>query len=177
MAILGVIATFTIPKVLQARQNDRYNAIAKEAAAMLSEAYQSYRHEKPVLATTAINDLTPYINYVRVETARTVDSLPSLGTVDCSVEKCLLLHNGAVLNYYSNSFNGTTDLSAIHMRIDPDGKVTNGTGNAGMSVAFWIYTNGRLTTRGEILNNTINSAPSCPCTPNEIYDPDWFSWD
>ncbi|MBL8031855.1 MAG: prepilin-type N-terminal cleavage/methylation domain-containing protein [Candidatus Doudnabacteria bacterium] len=31
LVILGVIATFTIPKVLYANQNTKYNAIAKEA--------------------------------------------------------------------------------------------------------------------------------------------------
>lgn len=41
LAILGVIAAFSIPKVLSAQQNQTYNAIAKEAAA----TYQNYKLE------------------------------------------------------------------------------------------------------------------------------------
>lgn len=36
LAILGVIATFTIPKVLTANQNGTFKAIGKETAAMLA---------------------------------------------------------------------------------------------------------------------------------------------
>ena len=43
LAILGVIATFTIPKILDSGSNSQWNAIGKEAAAMVSGAYQSYK--------------------------------------------------------------------------------------------------------------------------------------
>lgn len=41
LSILGVIATFTIPKVLQSQQNGKYNTMAKEAIATISQAYQN----------------------------------------------------------------------------------------------------------------------------------------
>ena len=51
LAILGVIATFAIPKVLNSQQDGKLNAIGKETAAALSEAYQVYRLNSTV--TTA----------------------------------------------------------------------------------------------------------------------------
>ena len=38
LGILGVIATFTIPKVLQTNQNAQWQATGKEAIAMISGA-------------------------------------------------------------------------------------------------------------------------------------------
>ncbi len=40
LALLGVIATFTIPKVLQANTDAKYNAEAKETIQMIANAYQ-----------------------------------------------------------------------------------------------------------------------------------------
>jgi Tfp pilus assembly protein FimT len=42
LGILGMIATFTIPKVLQTQQGNQYRSAAKETAAMVSEAYAAY---------------------------------------------------------------------------------------------------------------------------------------
>lgn len=42
LAILGVITTFTIPKVLNSQQNGKFKAIAKEDMSMVSAAYQQY---------------------------------------------------------------------------------------------------------------------------------------
>lgn len=38
LAILGLIATFTIPKIMSAQQNNEYSAIAQEDIATLSAA-------------------------------------------------------------------------------------------------------------------------------------------
>lgn len=44
LAILGVIATFTIPKILATQQTQQYNAIAKDDIHMIVGAYQQYVH-------------------------------------------------------------------------------------------------------------------------------------
>lgn len=64
LAILGVIATFTIPKILATQTNGKYNAMAKEAAGMVSDAYRLYKASNTVSASTKPSDLTPYLNYV-----------------------------------------------------------------------------------------------------------------
>lgn len=65
LAILGVIATFTIPKILSSQQNGQYNAEAKEVASMISGAYQAYSLNNTVSGSTTLGALTPYMNYVQ----------------------------------------------------------------------------------------------------------------
>src|SRR5262249_44303219 len=110
LVILGVIATFTIPKVLVAQQDQKYDAIAKETAAMISGAYQVYQQNNTVTSTTSFQDMTPYMNYVRLFTTGKVDGDPVNGTggMPCdSTSPCLQLHNGAVVNLSDYKFGGT----------------------------------------------------------------------
>lgn len=178
LAILGVIATFTIPKVLNSSRNEQWNSATKEAAATLSGAFQAYQLNNTINGNETPAMLTSFINYVNIDTVSTVDGLPPGSNHTCTTgNPCLKLHNGGVIYYYSNNFNGTSNLSALNIRFDPDGKLTNGVGDAGKAIGLWIYTNGRITTRGELLPGTINSSASCPCGPSPAQNPDWFSWD
>ena len=43
LAILGVIATFTIPKILTSQQNSQKAAVTKEVIAMISGAFTAYQ--------------------------------------------------------------------------------------------------------------------------------------
>lgn len=177
MAILGVVATFTIPKVLQSQQDGKYKAIAKEAAGFVYGAYQS--------ATTQgfnqnlqTRQLTPYLNYVKFDTSSVIDNHYGGGTKNCdSSQPCILLHNGARVQLTQNYFNGTASTNAIWFRVDPDGKetVTVSTTGPGKSVNFMIYANGRITTGGGCLTGTTYDAGVVPCGVGE--DPPWFSWD
>ena len=54
LAILGVIATFTIPKVLNSSSSSENSAIFKEAAGMVSGAMQAYQQQ---------NSLSPRRNH------------------------------------------------------------------------------------------------------------------
>ena len=62
MAILGVIATFTIPKIVQAQQNQTYTAEAKDAMAAVAGAYQVYRLQNAASTNTTFGDVTPYMD-------------------------------------------------------------------------------------------------------------------
>lgn len=167
LAILGVIATFTIPKVLNSQQDGRYNATAKEFAAALSGAYEMYRRENPVTAATSFNDLTPFLNYVAVKTSGIYDHKYGMGTVDCSgVSVCLSLVNGGLV--WSNNpwgeFGGTSSSDYMLVVFDPNGAVTESTTNGpGKGVEFLMYTTGRLAT--------------CADTGNCPENPPWFTWD
>lgn len=103
LAILGVIATFTIPKVLASQTSAKYKAIGKEAAAMVSQALEVYKSEHTVDQNTRFGDLTQYMNYV--DTTSIVDYVPTETTRDCSIHECLKLHSGAILWYWV-PFNG-----------------------------------------------------------------------
>ena len=177
LQILAVIATFTIPKIITSQQDSRYRAIVKENAAMVAAAYQIYRSKNQVTATTKFTDLTPYLNYVSLDTGgvNQVDDLQGQGTITCNnVNLCLRLHNGSVLIHYPTmAFGGTATTNGVWFNLDPDGTVSNG-GN-GKSIQIWIYYSGRVTTLGTIDNNSCWS-DGCDATPLPALDPPWFSW-
>lgn len=74
LAILGVIATFTIPKILVAQQNQQYNAIAKETAGSIAAAFSTMQLNGLVTTSTKPSDFTPYLNYVYLDTVTQVDN-------------------------------------------------------------------------------------------------------
>jgi len=176
LVILGVIATFTIPKVLQSQQDARFKSIAKETAGALSESFALFKAKSGITSTTSMNDISPYINYIRVDSASIVDNRPTQGTVDCSgaTRVCLLLANGSILNYATNvTFGGITNLNAVSALLDPDGKQAVG----GEAVQFWIYTDGKLRTIGtREVNTAWNSGAPQSGGPVPAEDPSWFSW-
>jgi prepilin-type N-terminal cleavage/methylation domain-containing protein len=73
LAILGVIATFTIPKLLQVQQQSSYMGIAKEAMATISGDYGAYISKNKLSTTVGTPDLTPYMNYLIVDTVSLID--------------------------------------------------------------------------------------------------------
>ena len=154
LVILGVIATFTIPKVLVTQQNQRSVAIAKEDMAALSGAYQMMQQQGTLSAATVPADLFAYINYVRVDSTTVVDNDPASGggTEQCgNPYACIRMHNGSIIVADGANFGGTATNNAIYWDIDPDGGV-----NGQLSVEPELHYGGRITTH----------AP----------DPTWFSW-
>lgn len=80
LGILGVIATFTIPKVLSAQQETQKKAIAKEVASMITGAYQLYVKDNGYSTSISGASLVPYLNYVRIDTSNAwFDTSPSNG--------------------------------------------------------------------------------------------------
>src|SRR3712207_5952575 len=95
LAILGVIATFTIPKVLNSQQDGKYKAMAKETVSAVSEAFSNYQKSNTVTGNESLGVLTPYLNYVSIHTSTLViDDEPSGTSRACSATSvCLRLHN------------------------------------------------------------------------------------
>lgn len=184
LGILGVLTTFTIPKVLVAQQNGRSNAAAKEAAAAISQAFAIYKSRNTVTASTGCGDLIPYLNYVRIDTATQMDDIPGSGSNTCGggsnslVDACYILHSGAAIMYCTNAddyFGGTSSTNAIFIQVDPDGSYGGSTSGPSKSVLFFLYPSGRLATMGTISPNTVTSGGS-PQSAWPAGDPTWFSW-
>jgi len=179
LAILALIAVFTIPKVLQSQQESKYNAMAKESAAMVSDAYKIYKARNGANGNMLFNELTPYMNYVSIDTSGTLmDGHQELGTINCaSAVPCIRLHNGAVL-WFNNAmgFGGTAATNGMWFHLDPDGKAESTTNGPAKSVQFWLMYSGRVHTRGTHPPNPCWSF-GCAGAPNPPYDPPWFSWD
>jgi type II secretory pathway pseudopilin PulG len=185
LAILGVIATFTIPKILQAQQDGRDKAIAKEAAQMVSSALEMHRLSGNLNDATSMSDLTPYMNFVRLDTSLTIDSYQGAGNISCSgaPDRCLLLHNGATLLYDKDDTFCTDKDGILYFYVDPDGKETvSGGTTTGKSVMFFVYKDGRVRTFTSIVwpsEAGANGGPECDFhfNPTAGTDPPWFSWD
>jgi prepilin-type N-terminal cleavage/methylation domain-containing protein len=182
LAILGVIATFTIPKILSTQQNATYNSITKEAASTVAGALARYKQSNPVSSTMNIQDLTPYMNYADVVTSVGMDNLyTTTGAWTCGTIGCLRLHNGAVLMYIlDDSFGGTATTNAVRFMIDPNGRLDSSstTDIPGKSLQFYLYTNGRVTDDGNVypgtMTNWAGSDVSRGASPSRV--PPWFSW-
>lgn len=173
LAILGIIATFTIPKVLQNQQDSKYTSITKESASAMVGAFQAYTLRNSITGTLSGADLTPFLNYVSAYSG-SIDAAQGGGTINCNWTQyfCLKLHNGAVIEYTpSEPFGGTASTDAIYFYVDPDGGTTGGPGK---SVPFFLYTTGRLTTWGNLLPGTKVNGGGYSADPTK--DPPWFSW-
>lgn len=145
LAILGVIATFTIPRVITVTGDSRNKALAKDAAAMVSGAYSTFQLTNSATSATTGADLTQFMNYVNLDTTTDYSAGGSqLGTAlqQCSATlPCLKLHNGGVLQYDTvMTLGGTTTTNAVYMNFDPDGAGVQG------AITFIQYANGRLST-------------------------------
>jgi prepilin-type N-terminal cleavage/methylation domain-containing protein len=140
LAILGVIATFTIPKIIGAAGNGQNTAIAKEAASMVSGAFSTYQLSNTLASGTTGGALTQYMNYVTIDSSTATTMVPA-----CSATTpCIKLHNGGILQYgTANSFGGTATTNALYFNLDPDGA------GAATTASFVQYYNGRLTTAGQ----------------------------
>lgn len=196
LALLGVIAAFTIPKILQSQNDSRRLAVAKETMAMISEAYIKFRQDQGgnVSSTAAPEDLFPYFNSLGDYLGLT-DGHPSLSNsnlnyaggnpyvfntsqpCDCSaltVTRCIRLANGAVMavdrprvpNY---SFQGTTAKHAVTFVLDADGQ----SGNPGSALVIVLFYSGRITTGGTLEPGVMANGLTVGASPI-FKDPAWF---
>jgi prepilin-type N-terminal cleavage/methylation domain-containing protein len=176
LAILGVIATFTIPKILTATGTSQLKAVAKESASILSGAYQDFDTNYSVTSTTGptTTGFLANVNYVAVVTgAPATSALTGLPT-NCvtGTNTCLQLHNGAILQYRdANNFGGTASTNYIHFNIDPDG--TKGTATTDI-VTFKLYANGKITDTSNGTGTTASGGTAG--TDYVATTPSWFTW-
>ena len=180
LTILGEIATFTIPKLINSQQNGQYNAIAKENFSVISSAFETMQLNGTLTTGTTAGALTQYMNYVKYvgDGSLTIDAVPTTTTKICdgSPYVCLKMHNGSVLAYRADaSFGGNSTTNAIFFLTDPDGRVTDGTTNGpGKGMSMFLYYSGRITDEGNLLAGTASSYTGYSADPTKV--PSWFSW-
>jgi prepilin-type N-terminal cleavage/methylation domain-containing protein len=172
LAVLGIITTFTVPKILNSYQNTLYNAIGKEAMGSISQAFLSYRQDAGITANFKSNDMVSYFNGAQSYTGM-VDGVayPGDACFSCASRTCLLLNNGAVLVLSSLTTGGTTNIHATRVHIDP--KMGCQDNNNGHTVWLLLYYNGKLTSAGNALPGTISGGFSVASGVSAL-DPAWF---
>jgi prepilin-type N-terminal cleavage/methylation domain-containing protein len=184
LLILGEIATFTIPKLLNSQRLSANRAKALEVVSMVSAAYQQYRFTNTVTTNTNIGSLTPYMNYVSLDSSTQIDYHPGLAAITCGAGnfRCLKLHSGAMLGYAATDrfCSVSNRTGAVYFYVDPDG-VYGGGGTAdgpSKSVVFWLYPDGLIRTYGTLESGTVNGEGGCgfDWVANTAFDPSWFYW-
>jgi prepilin-type N-terminal cleavage/methylation domain-containing protein len=143
-AILGIIATFTIPKILISQQNQSYTAMYKEAQGIVSAAYVAYATQYGYSTNTTFGAITPYLNYISATTSGNIDDVQGAGAWGCGgTRMCFALHNGSVLNIEITTAFGSTN-GVLRIFFDPDGIYSGTTNGPGKSQDFYLYYNGRV---------------------------------
>lgn len=159
LLILGAIATFTIPKVLNSTSSSQNGAISMEAMATMSEAFQLYAMENDITNGIGMHDinLATRLNFVEDRTT-TVDN--AVVDFNCGTGYyCYALHNGGIIQIGGHEY-GTGDY--ITANFDPDGDG----GEEPFTLIF--YRNGRVTT-GENATGTSGTITNYMVT---FVDPD-----
>ena len=181
LAIMGVLAALTIPPLFQmpsTNQASKYNAMAKDTAFMIISAYEQYKTANTTVATTVtVTNLTPYMNYLKVDSTSTIDDYQTNGSRACNNAGgfCLVLHNGAKLQIpATDSFGGTNTTNLTHAYFDPDGVYSGTTNGQGKTLEMALYYDGIVKTWGTARANSCGSW-SCTFSANPSADPPWFT--
>lgn len=176
LVILGEIATFTIPKILMAQQNQTFNVRAKEDATTISAAYQQYILANGPSSSVSLSSLTTYLNYVALDSTSIIDSGLNNTSLNCSSWKCYRMANGSTLAFDAGQTFGATDSLAVsYFYVDPDGAYSGTTNGNGKSIVFFLYYNGRLTTQGTATDNS-HDVWGTVYHPASSIDAPWFQW-
>lgn len=175
LAILGVIATFTIPKILSTSQNEANEAKTKDIIAAFSGAYQQAKLDGIINSNTKPSDLTPYLSYLAWDTSAAIDYGPWGTSSNCNATyPCIKFANGATVQFDDPArFGGTATTNMIAFFIDPEPGYS-GTTNPVRSVQIVLYYDGFITSRAYTRTNSFTSAGG-PYGPGS-FDPPWFVW-
>jgi prepilin-type N-terminal cleavage/methylation domain-containing protein len=173
LAILGVIATFTIPKILTSTGTAQFKAVAKETAGTLTTALQDYSVTNAVTTATQASTIMANVNFVTSNTSATTTDT-GLNN-DCSATHiCLQLHNGAFLQYTAaGTFGAITTSNYIPFNLDPDGTKSGATNDI---VTFRLYSNGKITVPGDTQPGGTPATVSGTQVGLETANPSWFAW-
>jgi type II secretory pathway pseudopilin PulG len=176
LAILGLIAVFTIPKVLQAQHDSKWNAMTKEAMAATQNAVWNYKLEVGLTDNTEFGGMVNRINFVKSQPC---------GLFDSSSFTCLTLHSGGVLAYRTSNGPDIGDadnpLCAWKFHFFPGGysnDIANDTVNPNDQQPFFVYSDGALRADGETKAGTgIYSCGNTGWGPGtDGGNRSWFSW-
>ncbi|MBY0449454.1 MAG: prepilin-type N-terminal cleavage/methylation domain-containing protein [Cyanobacteria bacterium] len=143
LAVLGIIAVFTIPKLLSVNEEQKNRAITKEIASSVAGAYSNFKLHNTPLATTTMDVLLPFLNYTNIYAGS-----PNM--------KRLFFHNGGNVSYViTQGFGATSANNALFFKVEPSTRADEIGDN---DVCFALTYRGRLTTASQLLSGTALSS-------------------
>jgi prepilin-type N-terminal cleavage/methylation domain-containing protein len=185
IAILGILAAFAIPKILEAQSNAKYSAIIREDAAAIAGAYQVLiKQHGGNPSTITREDIAQFLNYTALlNSGETIDrpywpEVPYTGMGEtCDVSSpCLKMHNGSLMKLYGYStqtFCDASDNSSIlEFYVDPDGEASSIA-----AIGIHLHPNGRITSRGTVNGSVqMNGCSNYTGEPDRFNDNMDFTW-
>jgi hypothetical protein len=137
----------------------------------------------PRSGSILFTDLTPYINYTKVDTSGAlVDSLNTWANDNCNPAAaadnyyCLRMHNGATLAYPPGvGFGGTSSTNSMWFHVDPDGTYSGLTSGNGKATSIILYYDGRVTSWGAT-EKPIESNAGSYAAAQIWLDPEYLTW-
>jgi prepilin-type N-terminal cleavage/methylation domain-containing protein len=175
LLILAVIASFSIPKILNSSRKDQQKAAAKEVAAMISAAYFQHRNNGLVTTATKPSDLMQYMQYTQTDTSSVIDDTVGASSDMCmNSTPCVRLHNGGLLEFRDDGpFGVLNSTQVVRFLYDPDGVFVGGTGDhISKGLIFLLFSNGRVVTYQNMPTGTTWNGS----TMGAGVDPSWFDW-
>jgi prepilin-type N-terminal cleavage/methylation domain-containing protein len=186
LAVLGVIATFTIPKLLNVVGDGPKKAILKETIASIQAAAYQASIENGVASTAdAFNYLAKHLNYVkacpnntRAEGCRSTNIAPLPAGSSWSDEPGFLLQNGAIVTvYYTDNTHGTSINIDINGDSAPNDATVSLTNNGDFVSMTTNFTNQQILQNIHCGADTLKPgelAPFCKTTsPTGMYYQDY----
>ena len=164
LGIIGLIAAFAVPKVLNASGAAVANAKVHKAAQAVVNGYEKWVQENGNSENTTPANIMSIVQHNGLITdGRKMDFAPSY-TEDFTCTDipshttftgiCYKMPDGAVLFFRSGIYDtfGQNPDKALFFAVDPDGFNINDNSQANNSnaTAFWLYSNGRLRERGRL---------------------------
>jgi prepilin-type N-terminal cleavage/methylation domain-containing protein len=177
LAILATLATYSIPKVLDAQNNLRYSAITKEFMASIADSYQQALQSGKSFYQIDYSVIFSRLNVVNLHYTAISVKHANGNTYSCGALDCMLLHTGAI-SWRGGNLCFRPDLGsnqAILFTIDPDAE--------GPLIAqeIILFANGRVTSSSKIEGApyfSYGTATNCNFTQTQVAwaDQPWFSW-
>lgn len=181
VGVISLITTFTVPKLLNNYQTHKFNAQSKEALQVIVRAIYNYKAEYGTVNGLTGDKLLPYIGYSKLFPAGYEYDYISGAPITCPADRCLELHNGALVNIdsgYCSRGQLPENQDGFNLTVDPDGKRTNPSLslNHNQAIQFWIYRNGRIRTRSNNNNPTYSYCDTSYNFAPAGSNPPWFEW-
>jgi hypothetical protein len=132
---------------------------------MIGQAIQKHQFSGLLSASTTGADLMPYMNYISIDTSSIIDDVHSNGSISCSSNSCIKLHNGGMLLFKSGTFGAPLPTNRLEFVFDPDASYSGATTGEGKAVQFELFYTGRIASRAELF-----------MAFDSTYNPPWFSW-
>jgi prepilin-type N-terminal cleavage/methylation domain-containing protein len=174
LAILGLIATFTIPKVLTSVGEKGNLNVAKEVLASITQAYDVIRSENNGYGSTAIKgaEILNRMNYVETVTSAASTGVRAVACTNLAGETpCIKLHNGAVLQTTRDDTFATQTLGTIAFNIYPDGGAS---GSSPAPLTALLTNDGRLITGTNVTFGSNEYTVAGGFAAAAL--PTWFTW-